>query len=83
MTSPQQLTAVVCGFHRQFVVWCHANDLDPRDPSLCFVQREEQIRGRIFDKVIAVGDYPQSLLRAAQTRLRSALHPSFAQASGE
>ena len=63
------LVAVTCSTHRQFRDWCYEHDLNPRDPTLCPVLREEDVRGCHFDRIILVGGSSE-LMTVAESRLR-------------
>ena len=63
------LVAVTCDTHQQFRDWCLDNDLSPRDPSLRPVLREDDVRGRHFDRIILVGG-SWELMTVAESRLR-------------
>ena len=63
------LVAVTCSTHQQFRDWCYDNNLNPRDPSLRPVLREEDVRGCYFDRIILVGG-SWELMAVAESRLR-------------
>lgn len=68
-TSARPLVAVTCGTYWQFRDWCYEHDLNPRDPSLRPVLREDDVRGRHFDRIILVGGSSE-LMAVAESRLR-------------
>jgi len=61
--------AVTCDSYQQFRNWCYEHDLNPRDPSLRSVLREDDVRGRYFDRIILVGGTSE-LMTVAESRLR-------------